>query len=166
MVYWHGHTGAALCCTGMGFESWQFRSTFAAFTPQSVMKYSQQIGIVAALALVAVCYMPWAYIAVRDIAISGMHAAGTGYGKPGMLNMILALCSVCFFLLPKVWAKRANVFVAAVGIAWSVRNYLIVTACYAGDCPEKKPGIYLLLLLAVVVQVMSFFPKMDIKEKP
>ncbi|RFM27954.1 hypothetical protein [Deminuibacter soli] len=128
------------------------------------MKYSQQIGIVLAIALIAVCYMPWTFIPGRDITISGVSAVGTGYGRPGMLNIILCICAIFFFLVPKVWAKRTNVFIAAVNVAWSIRNYLIVTACYAGDCPEKKPGIFLLLFLAVGVQFMALFPKVNLPE--
>lgn len=130
----------------------------------AAMKYSQQIGVVTALALILTCFMPWTYLPARDITVSGVKAIGTGFGKPGMLNIILALCSIFFFLVPKIWAKRTNVFIAAIGLAWSIRNYLLVTTCYAGECPEKKAGIFLLLLFAIGVQLMAFFPKMDVEE--
>jgi hypothetical protein len=129
------------------------------------MKYSQLIGIVAAAGIIVACFLPWSYITSQQLVISGLHTTGTSFGKPGMMNMILAVVSVIFFLLPKIWAKRTNLFIAALGLAWSIRNYLLVTSCMMGECPEKRPGIFLLLLCAIVVQLMTFFPKIELKQK-
>lgn len=127
------------------------------------MKYSQVIGIIIGLILIGVCYMPWTYIPAKEIVISGMHAEGTLFGKPGLLNIILTIVMVFFFAIPRIWSKRTNVFIGALNFAWSVRNYLILTNCFMGECPEKKLGIFLLLLLSFVLLLFTFFP--NIKEK-
>jgi hypothetical protein len=127
------------------------------------MKYSQRIGILAAAGIMAVCFLPWSYIAGPDISISGFHAAGTNFGRPGLLNFVFCTIMLILYAVPAIWAKRWNVFVAAVNLAWSFRNYLLVTACMMGVCPEKKIGLYLLLFLSVVAQVMALLPKMPAK---
>lgn len=123
------------------------------------MKYSQLIGIAAVLALAGVCFLPWVYIASVKITVTGFYAEGTNFGKPGMMSMFLGTACIIFFLTPKIWAKRANVFISAILFAWSIKNFIILSSCLAGDCPEKKAGLYLQLILCLIIMVMSFFPK-------
>ena len=125
----------------------------------SFMKYSQFAGIVAAIALIAVCFIPWSFIASKNILITGMQATGTSFGRPGYMHIVLTVAMLIFFSISRVWAKRTNVFIAALNLAWSVRNYLLVTGCLMGDCPEKRPGIFLLIVLSAFILLMTFFPK-------
>jgi hypothetical protein len=129
------------------------------------MKHSQTIGIIAALAIIAVCFMPWVILPVRQQTITGMDATGTDFGKPGLLNIVISGATILFFLVPRIWAKRTNVFLAAVNLAWSVRNYLLVSTCLMGECPGKQPALFVLLFLALVVQLMSFLPKIPLPQK-
>ncbi len=129
------------------------------------MKHSQTIGILAFLALVAVCFMPWTYIASRELTITGFFAEGTRFGKPGLLHMIFGGIMLLFFLIPKVWAKRVNVFIGIFNFSWSIRNYLLLTTCLAGECPEKKLGIYLVVALSFIMMIMGFLPKMELPAK-
>jgi len=131
------------------------------------MKYSQQIGIVAVLLLVAVCYIPWVYINASpvNITVTGLHAEGTNFGKPGLMSIVLGGVCVIFFLMSKIWAKRTNVFLAAIVFAWSIKNYLVITACYAGDCPEKRAGIYLQVLFSFLIMLMALLPKIQLPEE-
>ena len=128
------------------------------------MKHSQILGLLAAIALIDVCYAPWSFIVSKNILISGMHATGTHCGRPGFMNIFLGAIMIIFFFIPTIWAKRTNVFIAAFNLAWSIRNYLLVTGCLMGDCPEKRYGIYLLILLSIVTLLMTFFPKINMPE--
>jgi hypothetical protein len=130
------------------------------------MKYSQRIGILAAVAIMAVCFLPWSYIAGPNITISGFHAEGTNFGRPGLMNFILCVIMLVLYSVPAIWAKRINVFISAVNLAWSFRNYLMVTACMMGVCPEKKAGLYFLLFFSLVTQVMALLPKMPVNTQP
>jgi hypothetical protein len=94
-----------------------------------------------------------------------MDATGTDFGKPGLLNIVISGATILFFLVPRIWAKRTNVFLAAVNLAWSVRNYLLVSTCLMGECPSKQPALFVLLFLALVVQLMSFLPKIPLPQK-
>lgn len=127
------------------------------------MKHSQLIGIVAVLALLGICFMPWTVIESKNIVVTGFASAGTSYGKPGYMNVILSMVSLLLFAIPKIWAKRTNVFVAAINLAWAFRNYLILSGCMLGECPQKKPGLYLLLLAAAIIQVMALLPKIKVE---
>jgi hypothetical protein len=129
------------------------------------MKYSQTIGLAAALIMIGLCFLPWSFVASKQLVITGMDATGTNFGKPGLFNLILCTVLSFFFLVPRIWAKRTNVFIAAFNLAWSFRNYLLVTSCMMGECPEKKPAIFILLGLAIIAQLMALFPKMQVPVK-
>ncbi|MES2331503.1 MAG: hypothetical protein V4539_18000 [Bacteroidota bacterium] len=129
------------------------------------MKYSQRIGIVATIALMAVCFLPWTYIASKQITVSGFIAIGTDFGKPGLLNFIMCVIMLVMFAVPAIWAKRTNVFIAALNLAWSFRNYLLLSSCMAGECPEKKAGLFLVVGLAAIILAMALLPKMDVTKK-
>jgi hypothetical protein len=129
------------------------------------MKYSQLIGAIASLALISVCFLPWTYIASLQTTISGMNTTGTTFGRPGLLNIVFAGISTLLFLIPNLWAKRVNVIIAAIGLAWSVRNYLLVGTCLMGECPEKRPGLHLLLFFSIGILLMSFLPRLPEQNK-
>lgn len=109
--------------------------------------------------------MPWSVLPLRNIVLSGLHAEAAGYGKPGLLTITLNSAMALFFLLPFIWAKRTNVFIAALNIAWSIRNYILLTACNAGECPQKKIAVYLLIILSFAILLCTFLPKIQAKRK-
>lgn len=129
------------------------------------MKYSQLIGVLAVLAIIGICFMPWIYISSIHTTVTGLQAERTSYGKPGLLNIFLSTLCVIFFLIPMVWAKRVNVFFATINFAWAVRNYILLTTCLGGECPEKRAGLFLLVFASLIVLVMSFLPKITIKSQ-
>ncbi len=129
------------------------------------MKYSQQIGVAAVLLMVAVCYMPWSYVASQQLTITGMDTGKAAFGRPGILNIFFGAIALFFFLFPKIWGKRTNVFIGALNLSWSIRNYILVTTCYFGDCPEKRLGIYLLLFTSVIIFIMTLVPKINLEKK-
>lgn len=129
------------------------------------MKYSQLIGFLAALALIAMCFLPWTYIASLQTEITGLNTTGTSFGRPGLLNIVFAGMAAILFLIPKIWAKRVNVVVGAIGLAWSIRNYLLVGTCAMGECPEKRPGLQMLLFFSVGIVLMTFLPKIPVNNQ-
>ena len=129
------------------------------------MKYSQLFGCIAVFLLAAICYLPWSFIPEKNIIITGMSAPNTIYGKPGLMHFVLGSVLLILFIIPKIWAKRINVFVAAINLAWSVRNYILLSTCYMGECPEKKAGLFLALLVCVFILIMSFLPDLKTLEK-
>lgn len=129
------------------------------------MKYSQSAGIAAVLALIVICFLPWAYINSGHLTVSGMNATGTSFGRPGLFHIILAVIMLAMFMVPAVWAKRTNVFLAAVNLAWAFRNFILVSTCMMGECPEKRPALFALPFLAIIIQVMVLLPKVSLSQK-
>ncbi|MGN6214064.1 hypothetical protein [Parafilimonas sp.] len=129
------------------------------------MKYSQTIGCILVLLLAGACYLPWSFIPERNILVTGMQAPGTMYGKPGLMHMVLGVVLLLFFIIPRVWVKRANVFIGAINLAWSIRNFMLLSTCYMGECPEKKIGLYVELLLCIGILIMTFLPELKKIEK-
>ena len=129
------------------------------------MKYSNYIGVVAAILLISCCFIPWVYIESINTIITGLKAEHTNYGKPGILHIAFSLLSIIFFLIPTVWAKRTNLFIGAFNFAWGIRNFLLITHCAFGECPHKRFGIYAILLLSIVIMVMTTIPKVELKDE-
>ena len=127
------------------------------------MKYSKWLGLAGIALLVIACTMPWVYILSKNITVTGLNATGTNYGKPGLMNIMTGCFAAVCFLLPKIWAKRTNLFVCAFNAAWAVRNYILVSACYMGECPEKQTGLYLLLVASAFMLVAALFPRLELK---
>ncbi|MEN9684455.1 MAG: hypothetical protein RLZZ28_241 [Bacteroidota bacterium] len=128
------------------------------------MKYSQHIGIVTILLLIGIGFLPLSYIASKNITVTGFASAGTSFGKPALLHLILGIAMLAMFCIPKIWSKRTNVLLAALNLAWSFRNYLLLSSCMMGECPEKKPALFGLVFLSALILLMAFLPKMELKE--
>jgi len=66
--------------------------------------------------------------------------------------------------VPRVWAKRANIFVTAVDLAWGIKCLYLYTACYRGECPEKRIGLFLMLGGTIIALAAALLPDIKIKE--
>jgi hypothetical protein len=132
------------------------------------MKYTQTIGIVAALLMVAVCFLPWIYIPSLHLMINGVNGRVNEqftFGKQILAQSFFSILLIFFFALPKVWAKRTNIFLGFINMAWAIKNFTLFSLCRAGDCPEVKMGLYVTLVLAVIVLLMTLLPRLQIPLK-
>ncbi len=123
------------------------------------------LGVLAAFLMIASCFLPWVTIDSRGILVSGISAEGTSYGKPGFLHLVLSVVFLIFHFIPRVWAKRANLPVAAINLAWAIRNYFLLTLCRAGDCPSRKLGLYLMIAGAIFMMLAALFPDINLNDK-
>jgi hypothetical protein len=130
------------------------------------MKHSQWIGIAAALLLVAASFMPWAYFPDLGKEFTGFFSEQNRYGRPGQFLTFFSAVMIVLFLIPKVWAKRTNIVMTAITTAFTIRCFLLYTACYRGICPEKRIGIFLVLLAAGIAIVASLLPDLPVKQEP
>lgn len=129
------------------------------------MKYSNILGIVAAALLVYACSLTWITVPAHNISVSGFESKGINFfGRPGMLHVYFSAFAIILFLIPRLWAKRVNVFFCALNVAWALANfYRIGVICRNGDCPERQTGLYLALTASIVMFIMSLLPKLEIK---
>lgn len=122
------------------------------------MRYSTFLGIGATIALFVICWMPWVYIPSVQRTITGFYSEGTNFGHPGLMHYIIGSVAIIFFIIKNIIAKRANIFFCTFNFAWSLRNFLLITHCELGECPEKKIGIYLVVCLSFLMMLMSLLP--------
>ncbi len=121
------------------------------------------LAIGAALLLLSACFFPWVIIESKNIVVSGVSAEGTSYGKPGYMHFILAGLYLIFILTNRIWGHRAAVFLAAFNMAWAIRNYIVISSCHGGECPEKQIALYAALIFSILMLVFSLFIKIPVK---
>jgi hypothetical protein len=49
--------------------------------------------------------------------------------------------------------------------SWSIRNYILVSTCLMGECPEKQPALYALVIASSIVMLMTLLPKLNSTKK-
>ncbi len=125
-----------------------------------IVKYLRWLGIIACIALIVSCFLPWVYYADINQNFTGFYSYQNQYGKPGKFLVTLGTVALVFMLLPKVWAKRANLFICALLLAYAVKTYILFSSCYNNYCPQKLFVLYLMLGSAAIMLVAAVFPKL------
>ncbi len=126
------------------------------------MKYYKVIGLLACALMILSCLLPWAYYADLNKTFNGFFSEQNNYGKPGKFFVFFAIVSMALISTNKVWAKRVHLFLSALNIGYLIKTYILFTSCYNTYCPEKRAGLYLLILSSVVIMVVSIFPDLKI----
>lgn len=122
------------------------------------MKYYKFWGILGVLLVVAACFMPWAWYSDIQEHFTGFYTRENMYGKPAKVFIFLGACSLICLLVDKVWAKRTNLFLMAVQIAYLTKTYVLFTSCYAGNCPKKEYGLFILMAGTLLMVLGALFP--------
>ena len=128
-----------------------------------MLKYLHWLGIAACITLIVSCFLPWVYYADINQTFTGFYSYQNQYGRPGKLLVILGLTTLVCILLPKLWAKRANLFFSAMLLAYAIKTFILFTSCYNAYCPEKRTGIWLILFLPTLILAAAIFPKLKLK---
>ena len=130
-----------------------------------------RIGLVACILLIISCFLPWMYYADPHIAteaqktFTGFYTYQNQYGKPGKLLVLIGVIVLVLMLLPKIWAKRANLFITALGVGYSIKTYVLFTSCYNAYCPEKKIGLFIMMASMLVLLVAAVFPDLTLEKE-
>ena len=127
------------------------------------MRWMKWIGLISALLLIFSCFFPWVIIISKGITIRGVETTGTNFGKPGYFHLFLSFLFIVFNFIERIWAKRINIFVVAINLAWAIRNYIIISACQGGECPEKKMALYAVVLGSILMLVTALFPDIEVQ---
>jgi hypothetical protein len=126
------------------------------------MRIKKIVLVATALLLIISCFFPWVIIESKNIVVRGMQATGTTYGKPGLMSLLLAVLVAIFALVPRIWAHRICIFSTALNTGWALRNFLLLSVCQGGECPQRQLFFYvylfssLLLLVAVLIQEVPY----------
>jgi hypothetical protein len=130
------------------------------------MKFAPYIGILAAMLLIIACFMPWAYYPDINQTFTGFYSKQNNYGKPGEAFLFLAVVSSVLFLIPKLWAKRVSQFLGIIILAYAIKSFILFASCYKGICPEKRAGLFLILISAIFILIASLFSGVKVPEEP
>lgn len=128
------------------------------------MKYSQMIGIAAAIILVIAGFLPWTFHPDLNKNFTGFFSENNIYGKPGGVFIVVSIVAIVFFAIRRVWAKRWNMFICAIILSYAIKSFIVFSGCYRGICPDKKAGLWLMLLSAIIMMIMALFPDIKLKE--
>ena len=128
-------------------------------------RYMKWTGVLAAVLLVISCFTPWVNIVSQKIVVSGIDTTGTNYGKPAYLHFVLSAFFLALTFIQRVWAKRFNLLVTAINLAWAARNYFVLTICAAGECPVSQTGLWLMMIASVLMLLSSFFPDIELPQQ-
>jgi hypothetical protein len=130
-----------------------------------LVKYLYWLGIAACLTLIGSCFLPWTHHADLNQSFTGFYSYDNHYGKPGKMLIFFAVLICLFMLLPKIWAKRINLFISAFILAYAVKTYILFGSCYNNYCPQKLFGLYLMVGCTVFMLLASVFPYVKIAGK-
>ena len=128
-----------------------------------ILKILKWLGLIACIILIIACFLPWTYHADIDKTFTGLFSEKNAYGKPGKFLIFFAVVSAALILLKKVWAKRIHLFFAALTLGYAIKTYVMFTSCYNAYCPDKKFGIYLMMICCIVILITAIFPDLRIK---
>jgi hypothetical protein len=128
-----------------------------------ITPFSKYISLLSFLVLFLACFMPWTYHADVGQSFNGFYSAKNIYGKPAKLLLVFAgITTLCAFV-PVLWMKRTALLVGGLNVAYGIKNFLLFGSCYLGYCPEKKIGLFLMLIATILVFLMPFFPEGKVK---
>jgi hypothetical protein len=132
------------------------------------VKLLSWIGMIACITLIISCFLPLTFYAdphitnEADRTFTSFYSYKDQYGKPGYSLVFLSALILLLMILPRVWAKRTNLFLGAFTLAYVIKTYILFTSCYNAYCPEKRTGIYIMLCSAIVILIACVFPNMKI----
>jgi len=128
-------------------------------------KFAHITGILASLGIIAACFMPWTYYHSIQQTFTGFNVVpfptGNYYGKAGIPISIIAGLFLMLAFIPRIWAKRTNLFLAGILVAYTIRTYIIFTSALFEGEVEKFAGIYLVIILSIVMLITTFFPNVQ-----
>lgn len=128
------------------------------------MKYSQLAGIAVTIVLMLSSLMNWAWYPDIEQYFTGFYTYKNTYGRPGRVFIVLGIIAIACYLIPRIWAKRFNMFLCVLILAYAVKTFINFSTCYRGICPVKQPGIWVMLIAAVLMFVASLLPDVKLKK--
>lgn len=121
------------------------------------MGWQRWIGAVVCALLLISCWTNWCYYPDILQYFTGFYSFKNQYGKPGILISIFAGLALLLHLVPKTWAKAANLAIAAIVTAYAAKSMYVYTAPYDGIYPEKQAGIWLMISCIVLNLIIVMF---------
>ena len=130
------------------------------------MQSIRWLAILTAGIIITACFFTWVSVDAKSFFFFFFYSSvNNRFGQPGILHVSFCTIYILFLLLNKVWSIRTAFFVSAFNVAWAVRNYIVISACNGGLCPEKHTGLYTVLIGSMLLIVLTPFIKLNISSK-
>jgi len=132
------------------------------------MNWQKWVGAAACVILIVSCFIHWAYYPDIQKHFTGfdskVYLPSKGrivnyYGRPGILLTFFATLCLTFHLIPKIWAKRANLLIAALCVAYAIKSYFMYSAAYTGYIPQKEAGLWIMLAATAINLIVAAIGK-------
>ena len=128
------------------------------------MKFTQWTGLLSAVILGAACFLPWTFHPDLNKYFTGFFSEQNKYGRPGTFIIGVAAIAFLLFAINKRWAQRANWVLCSILMAYTIRTYLVFSACYRGICPVKQPALFIVTIAPIIMLVMAIVPQVRSKQ--
>jgi hypothetical protein len=115
------------------------------------MKMARWFALLCAAIVIACCFFPWIHIVSKNILVGGFYSDIKNFGKPGLLQSFFTGIVFILLLINKIWSLRTSFFISVLNLAWALRNFLLIPACSGGECPEKLPALYVLMISSALL---------------
>jgi hypothetical protein len=129
------------------------------------------LGMLSCILLIAACFMPWAYYNDPTITneaqrtFTGFYSYTNYYGKPGKFLSIFAGLSLLLKILPKIWAKRIDLFLCSITMAYGLKAFFEYKGVYGGVIPQLQSGLFIMLAAVLLMMAAAAFPVVRVKVK-
>jgi hypothetical protein len=129
------------------------------------MQSIRWLSVLTAAVIITACFFTWVSVESKNFFVGGFFSSESNkFGQPGILQVAFSAIYILLLLLNKIWSIRTAFFVAAFNVAWAVRNYIVISACNGGVCPERHTGLYTILIGSLLLLLLTPFIKVKSKE--
>lgn len=129
------------------------------------MQSVRWLSILIAVIIITACFFTWVSVEEKYFFVGGFYSsANNRFGEPGILHVAFCAIYILFVLLNKIWSIRTAFFVSAFNIAWAVRNFVVLSTCSGGVCPEKHTALYTVLCGSIVLIILTLFIRVKPKQ--
>jgi len=125
---------------------------------RNIGRYSKWITLIAAITLVAGCFMPWAYYPDLGRSFTGWKTEQNVYGVPGKWFSFMAAFAVLAQFLPSLFLKRASLLFMALNLAYAVFTFVKYNRSYGIITPEIQYGSWVMLVASILLMLAALFP--------
>ncbi|MGZ3846155.1 MAG: hypothetical protein ACXVBJ_06290 [Flavisolibacter sp.] len=127
------------------------------------MQSIRWLSVLTAAVIITACFFKWVSLESKGFYIGGFFSSDYRFGEPGILQVVFCSIYILLLILNKIWSMRTAFFVAGFNVAWALRNYIVVSACSGGVCPEKHTGLYTILIGSILLLILTPFIRVETK---
>ncbi len=127
------------------------------------MQSIKWLAVLTAAIIITACFFTWISVEDKNYFIGGFYSSDNRYGQPGIFHTVFCAIYIFLLLINRIWSIRTGFFIAALNVAWAARNFLMLSTCVGGECPERHTGLYVILIGSLLLLVLSPFIRVPSK---